>query len=78
MYIYIYIYIYISDIPILPVFQVNYRVFSSSTGLPGGRTFLHVFAILGDNFFFLILYVKSVTLSEKSRLSVSLDIYIYI
>ena len=33
--------------PSLPVFPVDYQFFTSSTGLPVGRTFLLVFAILG-------------------------------
>ena len=42
-----------ADMPSLPVFPVGYRFFTSSIGLPVGRTFLPVFAIFGKTFYFL-------------------------
>ena len=41
-----------ADMPSLPVFPVDYLFFTYSTSLPVGKTFLPVFAILGNFFSF--------------------------
>ena len=47
-----------ADLPSLPVYPVDYRFLTPSTGLPAGRTFLPVFHNIVQIFFSVILSIN--------------------
>ena len=49
-----------SDLPSLPVYPVDYRFLTPSTGLPDGRTFLPVFHNIVQIFFSVVLSITFV------------------
>ena len=49
-----------ADLPSLPVYPVDYRFLTPSTGLPDGRTFLPVFDNIVQIFFSVVLSITFV------------------
>ena len=49
-----------SDLPSLPVYPVDYRFLTPSTGLPAGRTFLPFFHNIVQIFFSVVLSITFV------------------